>query len=105
MLSTSPVLRQAYEFAQEFIEMIRQRLPAALEPWLAAVIKNRIPELASFARSLEKDKKAVLAALTLPWSNGQVEGHVTRLKLIKRQMYGRAHFDLLRVRVLSYSGP
>ena len=51
------------------------------------------------------NKNAVLAALSLPWSNGQVEGQVNRLKLIKRQMYGRAKFDLLRLRVLAYSGP
>ncbi len=105
MLVASSALRQAHELAQDFIRIVRQRLTAELEPWLRAVIKNRIPELSGFARSMEKDKKAVLAALALPWSNGQVEGHVNRLKLIKRQMYGRAHFDLLRVRVLSDSGP
>jgi transposase len=105
MLNADSMLRQAYGFAQDFVEIIRQRMVTALEPWLAAVIKNRIPELSGFARSLEKDKDAVLAALVLPWSNGQVEGHVNRLKLIKRQMYGRAHFDLLRVRVLTCSGP
>ncbi len=52
---------------------------------------------------VHKDKDAVLAGLTLPWSTGPVEGHVNRLKLIKRSMYGRAEFDLLKLRVLHYS--
>jgi transposase len=56
--------------------------------------------LAGFASHLTRDRDAVEAALTSPWSQGQVEGHVHRLKLIKRQMYGRAGFDLLRLRVL-----
>lgn len=94
MMTASSMLRQAYECAQEFIQIIRQRQATALEPWLTTVIENRIPALSESALGLEGDKEAVLAALTLPWSNGQVEGHVNRLKLIKRQMYGRAHFDL-----------
>ncbi|HEY6375163.1 MAG TPA: transposase, partial [Edaphobacter sp.] len=55
---------------------------------------------APFARHLRRDKDAVAAALQLPWSNGMVEGQIHRLKLIKRQIYGRASFDLLRLRVL-----
>ena len=70
-----------------------------------AVTENQISELSSLAQSIGQDKAAVVAALSLPWSNGQVEGQVNRLKLIKRQMYGRAKFDLLRLRVLAYSGP
>ena len=105
MLDASSVLRLAHEFAQEFIGIVRHRLPEALESWLTAVIKKRIPGLYGFARSLEQDKNAVLAALMFPWSNGQVEGQVTRLKLIKRQMYGRAKFDLLRLRVLARASP
>jgi transposase len=105
MLVTSPVLRCVYNFAQAFTRIVRNRLSKALKPWLNAVIENKIPGLNHMARSIKKDENAVLAALTLPWSNGQVEGQVNRLKLIKRQMYGRAKFDLLRLRVLSYSGP
>jgi transposase len=105
MLDASSVLRLAYEFAQEFIGIVHHRLPEALEPWLTGVIRERIPGLYGFARSLEQDKSAVLAALMFPWSNGQVEGQVTRLKLIKRQMYGRAKFDLLRLRVLARASP
>jgi transposase len=54
----------------------------------------------TFAAGLEQDGAAVRAALTMPWSNGQAEGQITRLKLVKRSMYGRANFDLLRRRVL-----
>jgi hypothetical protein len=57
--------------------------------------------LANFASHLIRDQNAVLAALNTPWSNGPVEGQVHRLKLIKRQMYGRASFALLKLRVLT----
>jgi transposase len=56
--------------------------------------------LANFANHLRRDEAALLAALQQPWSNGPVEGHIHRLKLIKRPMYGRAGFDLLRLRVI-----
>jgi transposase len=85
--------------------MVRYRFSRSLDPWLKAVTGNQIPELSSLAQSIGQDKAAVLAALSLPWSNGQVEGQVNRLKLIKRQMYGRAKFDLLRARVLFGSEP
>jgi transposase len=78
--------------------MIRNKDTEAWESWLQSAQPT---PLGSFAQHLRKDEAAVLAALRLPWSNGQVEGHVHRLKLIKRQMYGRAKFDLLRLRVLS----
>ena len=100
MLNASVKLQCAYNFAQSFIRMVRYRLSRSLQPWLTTVIENKISELSTFAYSLRRDKNAVLAALSLPWSNGQVEGQVNRLKLIKRQMYGRAKFDLLRLRVL-----
>lgn len=100
MLAASPIVRQAYHFGQAFLRIVRERFSKSLEPWLTAVQLYRIPELISLARGLTRDKTAVLAALTLPWSNGQTEGQVNRLKLIKRQMYGRAKFDLLRARVL-----
>ncbi len=60
----------------------------------------RWPYRQMFARGLEQDGAAVRAALTMPWSNGRTEGQITKLKLLKRQMYGRANFDLLRRRVL-----
>jgi transposase len=100
MLAVSPEVRTAYCFGQVFLRIVRQRLSKALNPWMTAVTEYDILELSDFARSLDRDKEAVLAALELSWSNGQVEGQVNRLKLIKRQMYGRAKFDLLRARVL-----
>jgi transposase len=105
MLQASATVRRAYGFAQSFVRMVRYRFSRSLDPWLRAVTENQIPELSSLAQGIGQDKAAVLAALSLPWSNGQVEGQVNRLKLIKRQMYGRAKFDLLRARVLFGSGP
>ena len=100
MLAACPQIIPTYNFAQAFMRIVQQRFSNALDPWIEAVLKYKIPNLAGFAKGLNKDKAAVLAALELPWSNGQVEGQVNRLKLIKRQMYGRAKFDLLRLRVL-----
>jgi transposase len=77
--------------------MIRERDAQAWPEWLRSA---KATALARFAASLCNDEAAVLAAMSLPWSNGQVEGQVHRLKLIKRQMYGRAKFDLLRLRVV-----
>jgi transposase len=77
--------------------MIRERDAQAWPEWLRLA---KTTALACFAASLCNDEAAVLAAMSLPWSNGQVEGQVHRLKLIKRQMYGRAKFDLLRLRVV-----
>ena len=96
----SPEVRMANELAQQFLEIVRERRAPQLESWLQAVAESHLPELQSFARGLRLDKDAVAAALTEEWSNGQVEGQVHRLKLIKRSMYGRANFDLLRARVL-----
>ena len=70
--------------------------------WLERVSSSGIPALESFASGIHRDYLAVKAAYSLPWSNGQVEGQVNRLKFIKRQMFGRANFDLLRLRVLHY---
>jgi len=73
---------------------------AALDAWLADARASGVGAMATFAAGLELDGAAVRAALTTPWSSGQAEGQITRLKLIKRQSYGRAGFDLLRRRVL-----
>lgn len=90
----------AYPLAQRFMHMIRQRQPDALDPWLEAAQASAVAPLRNFAVHLRQDYAAVKAALTVAWSNGQTEGQVNRLKLIKRQMYGRAQFDLLRQRLL-----
>jgi transposase len=95
-----PAAREAYLLVQEFIGMIRERQVDALDPWLARAARSGIEDLQHFATGLGRDYAAVRAALALSWSNCQVEGQVNRLKLIKRMMFGRANFDLLRVRVL-----
>ena len=84
---------------------VRQKLDtnaalAALEAWLADARACGVRAVETFAAGLELDGAAVRAALTTPWSSGQAEGQITRLKLIKRQGYGRASLDLLRRRVL-----
>lgn len=96
-----PVVAKCYALGQQFTKMVRAQLPEKLQPWLKACRDSGIPEFASFAEGIGNDLSAIRAALRLQWSNGQLEGHVNRLKLIKRQMYGRANFDLLRMRVLS----
>jgi transposase len=90
----------AYDLVQQFAQMLRSRRGESLDAWLAQVENSNLPELQSFASGIEKDKEAVRAGLTWWISNGMVEGHVTKLKLIKRQGYGRAGFPLLRKRVL-----
>ena len=72
----------------------------ALTTWLADARRSGVRALETFAAGLEQDGAAIRAALTTPWSSGQAEGQITRLKLIKRQMYGCASFDLRRRRVL-----
>ena len=91
----------AYTLAQDFISMVRERTVDALADWIARAAASHVAELGSFADGLQRDLAAVTAGLSLPWSNGQVEGQINRLKLIKRTMYGRASFDLLRKRVLT----
>ena len=92
-----PELKQAAKRASEFIWMVRKRDATA---WLKWRKRAATTLLAPFVAHLRRDESAVLAALKMPWSNGQVEGQVHRLKLIKRQAYGRASFDLLKQRVL-----
>ena len=89
--------------AQEFSRIVRERLPDQFNGWLRAAMQSKLKEFVSFARGLGEDHEAVMNALRYEWSNGQLEGQVNRLKLIKRQMYGRAKFDLLRARVLHAS--
>jgi transposase len=95
-----PTIALAYDLAQEFADMARQRTGQRFEGWLTRATSSGIPELDRFARGLTDDRAAVEAGLTLAWSNGQTEGQVNKLKLLKRSMYGRANFDLLRRRLL-----
>lgn len=100
ILETDEQAKRTYKLGQAFTEMFRRRQPESLLPWLEAVTASGIGVLKSFADGLRQDLAAVQAALTLSWSSGPVEGQINRLKLLKRQMYGRAKFDLLRKRVL-----
>ncbi len=93
-------LKQVYGLTQQFIEMVNKRQPGKLDQWLKDCKATGIAMLQSFATRIDQDYAAVRAALETQWSNGQTEGQVNRLKLLKRQMYGRANFDLLRLRVL-----
>ncbi len=97
---TNANLQDLYQLGQDFVQMVKQRQVRRLDGWLARAHQSSSVELRGFAAGIKRDYAAVKAALSLPWSQGQVEGHITRLKFLKRQMYGRAHFDVLRSRVL-----
>ncbi len=97
---TAPVLETAVGLAEEFAALVRGRKPERLDPWLQRAQDSVVPALQRFARRLSSDYDAVRAAVTLAWSNGQVEGQINRLKTLKRQMYGRASLDLLERRFL-----
>jgi len=97
-----PKINAAVDMAQEFGQMVHDRRSDLLDAWITKAQDAAVPhELRNFASGLKRDYEAVKAALSVQWSNGQVEGQINRLKFIKRQMYGRAHFDLLRLRVLN----
>ena len=98
LLELSPPIVRAVDLARAFSTMIKNGLADQLDAWIAAAETGGFN---GFARSLRQDRDAVHAALTLPWSTGPVEGQINRLKVIKRSMYGRAGFDLLRHRVLA----
>ncbi|HZR44147.1 MAG TPA: transposase, partial [Ktedonobacteraceae bacterium] len=100
ILDRSADLALLYQLVQRFREMLHHRCANQLDDWSQQALQCSCPELHSFVSGLRKDWQAVVAAFTVEWNNGMVEGHVNRLKLIKRQMYGRAGFDLLRQRVL-----
>jgi transposase len=93
-------IMRAYQLTQAFLAMVRERRGIDLEAWMAEALHSGIEALARFARGLQEDLAAVTAGLTLEWSNGVTEGHVQRLKLMKRQGYGRAGVALLRQRLL-----
>jgi len=92
-----PTLVEAREIIAEFHMMIRRKAAAELTPWID---RARASLVASFASGVSKDEAPVRAAITLPWSNGQTEGQITRLKLVRRQMYGRGNIDLLQARLI-----
>jgi len=91
---------EAHSLSQRFTTIVREHQHGCLFDWLEDVVKSGLNALKGFVKGIKQDLSAVINALSLPWSNGQTEGQVNRLKLIKRQMYGRAKFDLLRKRVI-----
>jgi transposase len=95
-----PLLVEAREIIAAFQAMIRKKSAIELEPWIE---KARTSLVTSFANGIIKDQAAVTAAITSLWSNGQTEGQITKLKLVKRQMYGRGKIDLLQARVIGAS--
>ncbi len=95
-LQQHPALATAINLAQQFAELVRQRLPKQLDLWLEQASCSSIKQFQNFAKSLQEDYEAVKAGVTLAVSNGQVERQINRLKMLKRQMYGRAGFDLLQ---------
>jgi transposase len=99
--AASPDLTIALDLADEFTALIRKRSTGTLKEWLSRAEVSPCPEVRHFAEGIRRDESAVNAAVTLRWSNGPVEGHVNRLKTIKRQMYGRAGFLLLKARVVN----
>lgn len=101
LIERSPTIGAARKLARLFLSLVRERRAGELESWITTVENSGIAELRNFATGLLRDKSAVLAGMSLKWSNGQTEGQVNRLKLVKRQMYGRAGFTLLRARVLA----
>lgn len=96
-----PAIGAAHTLGVNFIRLLRQRRDQELPSWLDQAEHADLPEFGHFARRLRQDYEAVRAAFRLPWSQGQVEGQVNRLKSIKRSLYGRAGFELLRIRVLA----
>lgn len=97
---TDRELNSLYTLAQAFFRMIREHSSSQLSSWVKEAEACLTPEFRGFARGLGRDEAAIRTGFDLPWSQGQTEGQITRLKLIKRQGYGRAKFDLLRKRVL-----
>jgi transposase len=95
---------EAIDLAQEFTQLVRQRQPESLDPWLQRASTSTVEALRRFAAGLYEDYAAVKAGVTLPWSTGPVEGHINRLKMLKRQMFGRARLDLLERRFVRAPG-
>jgi transposase len=100
LLSLSLEVQTLYALLQAFLSMVRERKHQDLRSWMRQASTCGIPELGSFVTGIEQDYDAVHAALRLPWSQGITEGKVNKLKTLKRVMYGRAGFPLLRQRLL-----
>jgi transposase len=100
LLDAEPIVRKVQQLVADFGTLVRTRTAPGLTAWLERADASSLPEVRSFAAGLRRDRAAVDAALSSPWSNGQTEGQINRLKVLKRQMYGRAKLDLLEKRFL-----
>jgi transposase len=100
LTTASPALASLQEHVRGFAHMMLHLHGDQLERWMSTIESSDLPELRSFVTGLRRDLDAARAGLTLPYSSGKVEGHVNRIKMIKRQMYGRANPDLLRKHIL-----
>ncbi|MFD7479132.1 transposase [Streptomyces sp. NPDC059837] len=100
VLTHCPELDALTKHVRSFAQMLTEREGERLPEWLDSVRQDTLPTIHTLAAGIDRDRDAVIAGLTLPWSSGVVEGHVNRIKMLKRQMFGRAGFALLRKRVL-----
>ncbi len=100
LIAQHPDLAEAIKLAQGFAQIVRQRMPEQLQQWLTVADSSNLPAFRRFAKRLREDYDAVKAGVTMSVSNGPVEGQINRLKMLKRQMYGRAKIDLLERRFL-----
>jgi transposase len=101
VLAEDADLARGYELLQRFRRLVAERDVAALDAWLVDAQQSELPSFMPMANGIRVDRAAVEAGLTTPWSTGPVEGHIHRVKLLKRQGYGRAKLDLLKRRVLA----
>ena len=101
---SSPDIGTAHDLVRNFRNLIENKQGKLLKRWIKSAMESTVQELRAFAKGLLSDFQAVKNAFTLPWSNGPVEGQINKLKTIKRQMYGRASFSLLRKRMILGSG-
>jgi transposase len=101
MCEKEPQLKMAQQLALDFYRMLKTKNKTLLNPWFINVSESGLIDLQRVAAGMESDAAAIVEAICSKWSNGVVEGHVNRLKMLKRQMYGRAGFELLRRRVMS----
>jgi transposase len=100
LMAQHPDLSEAIELAQSFAFLVHNRQSQQLDSWLEQAQKSQLSPFHRFAKRLHEDYDAVKAGVTLPWSNGQTEGQINRLKMLKRQMFGRAGIELLSRRFL-----
>lgn len=101
MCQKEPQLKIAQQLSLDFYRMLKMKNKSQLNQWFIDVSQSGLLDLQRIAAGMETDATAIHEAISSRWSNGVVEGHVNRLKMLKRQMYGRAGFELLRRRVMS----